>query len=49
MKQTIDLHSFRRAFEVYGRTDFSYGGLDYLANNTSVCGATDTHVVYQSF
>lgn len=23
--------------------------LDYLANNTSVCGTTDTRVVYQSF
>ena len=23
--------------------------LCYLANNTSVCGTTDTHVVYQSF
>ena len=100
MKQTIDLNSFRRAFEVYGRTDFTYEGLEvlfdylerleddtgetielgvialcceysedtlaevasncglaldedavlvYLANNTNVCGTTDTHVVYKSF
>jgi tRNA A37 threonylcarbamoyltransferase TsaD len=30
MKQTITLHSFRRAFEDMNRTNFSYAGLEVL-------------------